>query len=73
MGDAKSLGFRNGTASVHTSRTMMLDELSLVLDLVGPDAKADDYLSAIVVRGKLPAAARPVNQKRLPTPFSSLK
>ena len=41
-------GFRNGTTSVHTSRTMMLDELSLLLEKVGPHGKADAYVSAIV-------------------------
>jgi hypothetical protein len=43
-----ALGFRNGSTSVHTSRTMMLDELSLVLDRVPPTARADAYVSAIV-------------------------
>ena len=41
----ESLGFREGTSSVHTSRTMMLGELSLVLEHVGPKAKADEYLA----------------------------
>jgi hypothetical protein len=44
----ESLGFREGTTSVHTSRTMMLDELSLVLEHVGPKAKAVEYLAAVV-------------------------
>jgi hypothetical protein len=43
-----ALGFRNGSSSVHTSRTMMLDELSLVLDRVPATAKADTYVAAIV-------------------------
>ena len=43
-----SLGFRDGTASVHTSRTMMLAELSHVLDKVPATAKADAYVVAIV-------------------------
>ncbi len=42
------LGFRNGTTSVHTSRTMMLEELSLVLGRVPATAKPDAYVEAIV-------------------------
>src|SRR5262249_42684115 len=42
------LGFRDGAASVHTSRTLMLAELSLVLQEVGADAPAAAYGSAIV-------------------------
>jgi hypothetical protein len=49
----ESLGFRQGTSSVHTSRTMMLNELSLVLEHVGPKAKADEYVSAIVEQNVL--------------------
>jgi hypothetical protein len=44
----QSLGFREGTSSVHTSRTMMLVELSLVLEQVRSKAMADEYLAAIV-------------------------
>ena len=43
-----TLGFREGTASVHTSRTMMLPELTLVLDTVSPSAASDAYATAIV-------------------------
>jgi Putative inner membrane protein (DUF1819) len=43
-----SLGFRDGRASVHTSRTMMLSELSIVLEQVAAGAKADEYLAAVV-------------------------
>ena len=39
-----AFGFREGTTSVHTSRTMMLDELSLLLENVGPNGKADEYI-----------------------------
>ncbi len=48
-----TLGFRNGTSSVHTSRTMMLEELSLVLATVPSSAKAADYVAAIVVDNAL--------------------
>lgn len=44
-----ALGFREGTASVHTSRTMMLPELTLVLDNVPATAASDAYTTAIVV------------------------
>ena len=42
------LGFRDGTMSVHTSRTMMLHELKLVLKPVGADATAASYADAII-------------------------
>lgn len=41
-------GFREGTTSVHMSRTMMLDELSSLLDKVDANGKADSYVSAII-------------------------
>lgn len=43
-----ALGFRDGTASVHTSRTMMLQELTLVLDKVPATATSDAYVTSIV-------------------------
>ena len=43
-----SLGFRDGAASVHTSRTMMLGELTLLLGKVPAPAKASDYAAAVV-------------------------
>jgi len=63
-----SLGFRGGTTSVHTSRTMMLDELSLVLASVAPNAAAEAYNSAIVaenVLGKRTQTTRQRSAKRL--------
>src|SRR6266849_6693123 len=68
-----SLGFRNGTTSVHTSRTMMLDELSLVLEKVTTNAKSDAYLSAIVeenVLGKPTQTTRLRTAKRLEELYS---
>jgi hypothetical protein len=62
------LGFRDGAASVHTSRTMMLEELSLVLEGVGADAPAAAYGSAIVeenVLGKPTQTTRQRTAKRL--------
>ena len=64
----ESLGFREGTSSVHTSRTMMLGELSLVLEHVGPKAKADEYLAAVVeqnVLGKPTQTTRKRTAQRL--------
>jgi hypothetical protein len=64
----ESLGFREGTTSVHTSRTMMLDELSLLLAKVSPNGKADSYFSAIVdenVLGKPTQTTRQRTAKRL--------
>jgi hypothetical protein len=68
MLNAKSFGFRNGTSSVHTSRTMMLDELSLVLEKVSATARPHAYLSAIVeenVLGKPTQTTRQSTAKRL--------
>lgn len=62
------LGFRDRLSSVHTSRTMMLGELSLVLEHVGPKAKADEYLTAIVeqnVLGKPTQTTRKRTAQRL--------
>ena len=43
-----ALGFREGSASVHTSRTMMLPELTLVLDNVPATAPSDAYTKSIL-------------------------
>jgi Putative inner membrane protein (DUF1819) len=64
----KSLGFRDGISSVHTSRTMMLEELSLVLQNVSSNATAKVYLDAIVdenVLGKPTQTTRQRTAKRL--------
>jgi hypothetical protein len=44
----EALGFRNGISSVHSSRTMMFSELSLVLEHVALAAKSHEYLAAVV-------------------------
>jgi hypothetical protein len=62
------LGFRGGSSSVHTSRTMMLGELSLVLEHVAPNATAQEYLAAIVeqnVLGKPTQTTRKRTAQRL--------
>src|SRR5215469_7500988 len=62
------LGFREGAASVHTSRTMMLAELTLLLEHVGRNAKVEEYLAAIVdhnVLGKPTQTTRKRSAQRL--------
>lgn len=44
----RAQGFRDGTVSVHTSRTMMLSELALLLDKVPASAPSDAYITRIV-------------------------
>lgn len=64
----ETLGFRNGNTSVHTSRTMMLEELALLLDRVSPDAPREGYQTAITsdnVLGKPTQATRQSTAKRL--------
>jgi hypothetical protein len=64
----ESLGFREGRSSVHTSRTMMLSELSLLLEHVQPEAKAEQYLAAVVeenILGKPTQTTRKRTAKRL--------
>jgi hypothetical protein len=61
-------GFRDGTASVHTGRTMMLTELRLLLDHVAVSASVHDYVTSIVeenVLGKPTRAARQQTMQRL--------
>lgn len=68
-----ALGFRDGISSVHTSRTMMLAELSLVFDHLGPKASADEFLVAIVehnVLGKPTQATRKRSAQRLSELYS---
>lgn len=64
----EAAGFRTGTTSVHTSRTMMLEELSLVLARVKADAPPADYRTAIVAEnaaGKATQTTRQRTAKRL--------
>ncbi len=44
----EQFGFREGDRGTHSSRTMMLAELTLLLDQVPSDAKSEDYLTAIL-------------------------
>ena len=64
----ESLGFRSGASSAHTSRTMMLAELTLVLNGVDPKAPAEGYRSAIIddnILGKPTRTTRQRSAKRL--------
>jgi hypothetical protein len=65
----ESLGFREGATSVHTSRTMMLEELSLLLAKVGSNGKAASYVSAIVNENVL---GKPTQTTRQPSGGGSL-
>src|SRR5437879_4708544 len=46
--EASEIGFRFGAKGTHSSRTMMLEELRLVLSAVPATAKRRDYASAII-------------------------
>ena len=61
-------GFRSGARGTHTSRTIMLDELSLLLDTVPEDATRDNYAHAVMPHnclGKRTAATRKLSLQRL--------
>gem|GEM_PF-253440 len=61
----ESLGFRTGSMSVHTSRTMMLEELGLVLDRVPQIARKGEYELAIVEQNVLGKPTRTTRQRSL--------
>lgn len=58
-----ALGFRTGVTSVHTSRTMMLKELALVLENTSPDSSAVAYYVAIVDNNSLGKRTRTTRQR----------
>lgn len=65
---AQEVGFRFGDKGTHTSRTMMLAELEVVLDVTGDTAGRDDYTSAIIdgnCLSKATVATRWSSNKRL--------
>jgi hypothetical protein len=69
----ESLGFRSGVSSAHTSRTMMLAELTLVLNGVDVRVSAEDYRSAIIddnILGKPTRTTRQRSAKRLTELYS---
>ena len=61
-------GFRSGERGTHTSRTIMLDELSLLLDAAPREASRRDYAQAVTegnCLGKRTAATRKLSLQRL--------
>ena len=67
-GQSALWGFRSGARGTHTSRTIMLDELSHLLDAVPGNAVRDDYADAVTAHnclGKRTAATRTLSLQRL--------
>lgn len=65
---AESLGFRFGNKGTHTSRTLMLGELSAVLTATKADAGREEYARAIIddnCLGKTTLATRRLSNQRL--------
>lgn len=65
---AEEAGFRFGDKGTHTSRTMMLAELTHVLEATAIDAKREDYAGAIIednCLGKPTASTRRLTNQRL--------
>jgi hypothetical protein len=65
---AEDAGFRFGDKGTHTSRTMMLAELTDALEATQPEATREDYASAIIddnVLGKQTMATRRLSNQRL--------
>lgn len=61
-------GFRSGNKGTHTSRTMMLAELTALLAICGPDSTKEDYLHAIIednALGKSTVSTRKLSAQRL--------
>ena len=44
----EELGFKSGEKGTHTSRTIMFEDLSMLIDLIPPESKRNVYLDAIV-------------------------
>lgn len=67
------LGFRFGINGPHAARTMMLDDLRLLLDHTSIDAQRADYVSAVVeanVLGKATRKARELALRHLATLYA---
>ena len=65
---AQQWGFRTGRRGTHTSRTIMLNELTQLLDVVPADAPHSQYVEAIVdgnCLGKPTAVTRRTSSQRL--------
>jgi len=62
------MGFKNGAIGTHSSRTIMLEELSTLLDSLPPGAGRPDYLSAVIEKnalGKQTGANRKITAQHL--------
>lgn len=62
------LGFRIGDRGTHSSRTIMLAELRILIDALPPDAPKSDYLDAVIsnnILGKRTVSTRGYSAKRL--------
>ncbi len=67
-GEAEKVGFRFGDKGTHTSRTMMLTELSALLAVTTPNAAREDYAQAIIdgnCLGKTTISTRRLTNQRL--------
>ena len=67
-GQSALWGFRTGDRGTHTSRTIMLDELSHLMDAVPGDATREDYAEAVIAQnclGKRTTATRKLSLQRL--------
>ncbi|MBK8648218.1 MAG: hypothetical protein IPN16_17085 [Gemmatimonadetes bacterium] len=65
---AEHLGFRFGDKGTHTSRTMMLSDVTALLSATSPTARRDEYASAIVddnILSKPTTATRRLSLQRL--------
>lgn len=68
VGRLESAGFRFGDKGTHTSRTIMLSELSALLDYLPSNASRRDYADAVTVDnclGKQTTATRKLSLQRL--------
>lgn len=66
--DALAAGFRLGAIGTHTSRTLMFDELTSVLERVPPEGRRQDYQRAIVddnALSKPTSATRRLSNQRM--------
>ena len=63
-----NLGFRFGNSSIHTSRTIMLKELTLLFQACPVESNEEDYLIAIIENnclGKQTLSSRKLTAQRL--------
>jgi hypothetical protein len=66
--DALKVGFRLGSKGTHSSRTVMLEEIGILLKATRPDAKRADYAAAVIEANclsKRTASSRRLTNQRL--------